>query len=60
MVETYCMDRPPQQQRPARPIGRKERIADLVRQISDGSYHIPAEWVAESILSWRGRSGRRN
>ena len=54
------MDRPPQQQVPNRPVGRKERIADLMRQISDGTYQIPAEWVAESILSWRGRSGRRN
>jgi len=54
------MDRPPQQQTSTRPIGRKERIADLARKISDGTYQIPAEWVAESILSWRGRSGRRN
>ncbi len=39
---------------------RKERIRDLARQIAAGTYRIPAEWVAESILSWRGRAGRRN
>jgi anti-sigma28 factor (negative regulator of flagellin synthesis) len=39
---------------------RKDRIQDLARQIAAGTYLIPAEWVAESILTWRGRSGRRN
>lgn len=41
-------------------MSRQERIRDLTRQIAAGSYMIPAEWVAESILSWRGRAGRRN
>ena len=55
------MDTRPRENRPRpRPISRQERIADLARQITDGTYYIPAEWVAESILSWRGRAGRRN
>jgi anti-sigma28 factor (negative regulator of flagellin synthesis) len=54
------MDRPPQKREATRPANRKDRIQDLIRQISTGTYQIPAEWVAESILTWRGRSGRRN
>lgn len=55
------MDDRPRQKRPrSKPQSRKERIADLARQIDAGTYYIPAEWVAESILSWRGRAGRRN
>ena len=55
------MDDRPRENRPqTRPKGRTERIADLARQIDEGTYYIPAEWVAESILSWRGRAGRRN
>jgi anti-sigma28 factor (negative regulator of flagellin synthesis) len=54
------MDRPPQKTEASRPKSRRDRIQDLARQISAGTYRIPAEWVAESILTWRGRSGRRN
>ena len=39
---------------------RKERLAELTEQVKAGTYRIPAEWVAESILRWRGRAGRRN
>ncbi len=60
VVEIVAMDRPPQKIDASRPKSRTDRIQDLVRQISSGSYLIPAEWVAESILTWRGRSGRRN
>lgn len=41
-------------------MSRRDRIQDLARQIAAGTYRIPAEWVAEAILTWRGRSGRRN
>ena len=54
------MDRPPSHRPQTRPLSRKERIAELARDIKAGTYYIPAEWVAESILSWRGRAGRRN
>ena len=55
------MDDRPRQNRPRqKPKSRQDRIADLARQIDEGTYYIPAEWVAESILSWRGRAGRRN
>lgn len=39
---------------------RRQRIAELTEQVKAGTYRIPAEWVAESILRWRGRAGRRN
>lgn len=39
---------------------RAERLQELAREITEGTYRIPAEWVAEAILTWRGRSGRRN
>lgn len=39
---------------------RKERLMQLTQQVRAGTYRIPAEWVAESILRWRGRAGRRN
>jgi anti-sigma28 factor (negative regulator of flagellin synthesis) len=39
---------------------RVERLQELAREIAEGTYRIPAEWVAEAILTWRGRSGRRN
>ncbi len=39
---------------------RAERLKELARQIAEGTYRIPAEWVAEAILTWRGRAGRRN
>ena len=39
---------------------RAERLQELAKQIAEGTYRIPAEWVAEAILTWRGRSGRRN
>jgi anti-sigma28 factor (negative regulator of flagellin synthesis) len=54
------MDRPPQKNEARRPKNRQDRIRDLARQIDAGTYRIPADWVAESILTWRGRSGRRN
>lgn len=53
-------DRPRKRPPRSKPLSRRERIAELARQIDDGTYYIPAEWVAESILSWRGRAGRRN
>ena len=39
---------------------RAERLQELAREIREGTYRIPAGWVAEAILTWRGRSGRRN
>jgi anti-sigma28 factor (negative regulator of flagellin synthesis) len=39
---------------------RRKRIAEIARLIRAGEYHVPAELVAESILFWRGRSGRNN
>lgn len=39
---------------------RATRLAELAALIRAGAYNIPAEWVAEAILSWPGRAGRRN
>lgn len=54
------MDRPRKTQSANRPGSRSDRIRELTRQIKAGAYMVPAEWVAESILTWRGRAGRRN
>ena len=39
---------------------RRQRLEELAKLISEGRYHVPTEWVAESILRWRGRAGRVN
>lgn len=39
---------------------RQERLAELSKLIAADKYNIPTEWVAESILRWRGRAGRVN
>lgn len=39
---------------------RQTRLAELAALIRAGAYHIPAEWVAEAMLRWPGRAGRRH
>lgn len=59
MVDIHYMDGP-YDINGNRLASRQERLAELKEQVEAGTYRIPAEWVAESILRWRGRAGRRN
>ncbi len=59
MVDSFGMDFRQDHEAVSLP-SRGERLQELAREIAEGTYRIPAEWVAEAILTWRGRSGRRN
>ncbi len=47
-------------QEPKELTARQKRLAELSKLIAEDRYNIPSEWVAESILRWRGRAGRVN
>lgn len=38
---------------------RRKRLLELIELVRSGKYSVPSEWVADAILTWPGRAGRR-
>jgi len=42
------------------PSRRRKRLMELIELVRNGKYSVPSEWVADAILTWPGRAGRRS